>query len=248
MTLLYKDKVMLELKEWERTMLKPPGLLERASKTVGQKINSFIPQKVHEIITTTVRSIVKTSLFGAEYTPKGEVLPALPLSEMDERARELISTYKKIAAAEGAGTGAGGILLTVADFPLLIALKMKFLFELAHVYGYSTTAFSERIYVLKIFQFAFSGIPKRTELLAEMKVWQAAAPQWNSEADYHRNMNWEEFQKEYRDAIDFRKMLQLIPGIGAVTGAWANYGIMDELGVTGMQAYRIRRLQALRSE
>ena len=32
----------------------------------------------------------------------------------------------KIAAAEGAGTGAGGILLGLADFPLLLTIKIKF--------------------------------------------------------------------------------------------------------------------------
>ncbi|MNH47586.1 EcsC protein family protein [compost metagenome] len=55
-------------------------------------------------------------------------------------------------------------------------------------------------------------------------------------------MDWETFQKEYRDAIDFRKMLQMVPGIGAVAGAWANYSILEELGETAMNAYRLRRL------
>ena len=32
----------------------------------------------------------------------------------------------KIAAAEGAGTGAGGILLGLADFPLLLTIKINF--------------------------------------------------------------------------------------------------------------------------
>jgi hypothetical protein len=40
---------------------------------------------------------------------------------------EKLNFYKKAAAASGAGTGAGGILLGLADFPLLLSLKMKFL-------------------------------------------------------------------------------------------------------------------------
>ena len=47
-------------------------------------------------------------------------------------------------------------------------------------------------------------------------------------------------QREYRDAIDFRKTLQLIPGLGAVVGAWANYGLVDDLGIIGMNCYRLR--------
>ncbi|GJM83768.1 hypothetical protein HMSSN139_62640 [Paenibacillus sp. HMSSN-139] len=48
-------------------------------------------------------------------------------------------------------------MLNVVDFPALIAIKMKFLFELAHVYGCDTKEFSERVFILKVFQMTFSG-------------------------------------------------------------------------------------------
>jgi len=51
---------------------------------------------------------------------------------------------------------------------------------------------------------------------------------------------WREFQQEYRDYIDIAKLLQLVPGIGAVVGANANSKLMDKLGVTAMNAYRMR--------
>jgi hypothetical protein len=35
-------------------------------------------------------------------------------------------------------------------------------------------------------------------------------------------------------------MLQLVPGIGAVVGAYANYQLMDKLGKTAINAYRLR--------
>jgi hypothetical protein len=54
--------------------------------------------------------------------------------------------------------------------------------------------------------------------------------------------NWREFQQEYRDYIDIAKLLQLVPGIGAVVGAYANAKLMDKLGVTAMNAYRMRIL------
>lgn len=53
--------------------------------------------------------------------------------------------YKKIAAAEGAGTGAGGILLGLADFPLLLSIKIKFLFDAATIYGFDTSKEEERL-------------------------------------------------------------------------------------------------------
>jgi len=34
----------------------------------------------------------------------------------------------------------------------------------------------------------------------------------------------------------------MLPGIGAIAGAWANYTILEELRESAMNAYRLRRL------
>lgn len=239
----YEQKVRMEIADWEHRLFKPPGWLERTSKTIGARINSLIPPKVHNMITATIKTIVRTALFGAEYTPKRAVEPrSRGLESTDQEAKKLFGLYQKIAVAEGAGTGAGGIVLGAVDFPALIAIKMKFLFELAHVYGYDTKHFAERVFVLKVFQMAFSGPEQRARLLGSIKRWELEKEQWSSESDYSKSMDWETFQMEYRDAIDFRKMLQMVPGIGAVAGAWANYTILEELGEAAMNVYRLRRL------
>ncbi|WP_231594174.1 EcsC family protein [Paenibacillus algorifonticola] len=110
------------------------------------------------------------------------------------------------------------------------------------VYGYDTKHFSERVFILKVFQMAFSGAEQRAKLLNSIKCWDTEKELFFSETEYSKNMDWETFQKEYRDSIDFRKMLQMVPGIGAVAGAWANYTILEELGEAAMNAYRLRRL------
>ncbi|MFD1953045.1 EcsC family protein [Paenibacillus thailandensis] len=238
----YEEKVRNEIAAWESKLFKPPGWLERTSKTIGTRINDLIPAKVHDVITATIRSIVRTALYGAEYTPQRPVQSFSRLELADQEARRSLSLYQKIATAEGAGTGAGGIMLNLVDFPALIAIKMKFLFELAHIYGYDTKQFSERIFILKVFQLAFSGAEQRARLLDSVKRWDTEKELWVSDSEYSKKMDWETFQKEYRDAIDFRKMLQMVPGIGAVAGAWANYTILEELGEAASNAYRLRRL------
>ncbi|MFS0728113.1 EcsC family protein [Paenibacillus sp. 1P07SE] len=240
---VYEEQTAKRLKVWERQFLKAPGVLERASKSFSTKINAWIPEKVHSAITSSVKGIVKTSLFTAEYIPKQEPLKRMSLADRDAQAEMLLSRYKKIAAAEGAGTGAGGIILGLVDFPVLIGIKIKFLFELAHVYGYSTRDYRERLFVLYLFQLAFSSPEKQRQLLSVIKDWPArreALPAGEAGAD---DIDWRQLQQEYRDTIDFRKMLQMLPGIGAVVGAWANYGLLEELGQTGMHVYRMRWLQ-----
>lgn len=241
----YEQSVRLRLMEWERRLLKPPGLLERTSRTIQTKINERIPAKVHQTITTAVRGIFRTVLFTLDFVPQSLPQTGLTLRQRDERAQALVSTWKKIAAAEGAGTGAGGILLGLADFPALIAIKMKFLFELAHLYGFSTRDYRERLFLLHVFQLAFSGVEHKARILTTVKRWDDYALAYPAGDEALKAIDWEKLQQEYRDTIDFRKLLQLVPGIGAIVGAWVNFSLLEELGETGIQSFRLRLLSGL---
>jgi uncharacterized protein (DUF697 family) len=142
-----------------------------------------------------------------------------------------------MAAAEGGVTGAGGILLGLADFPLLLSIKLKMLYDLASIYGYSVSDYRERIYLLYIFQLAFSSQEQRRQVYLQMVNWQEKRKTLPD--DIHQ-FDWRTFQQEYRDYIDLAKMAQLIPIIGAPVGAVVNYRLLNKLGVTAMNAYRMR--------
>ena len=113
---------------------------------------------------------------------------------------------------------------------------MKFLFEAAAIYGFDTDEYEERLFLLHIFLLAFSSEEKRKDALFIIENWEQ---QKYEIAD----MDWREFQQEYRDHIDLVKMFQLLPGIGAVVGAFANYKLLDQLGETAMNSYRLRLLR-----
>lgn len=243
----YVQQVKLQLERWQRKILKPPGIIEKSSKKLQTRVNQMIPLKARDAITVVIKGLIKGVLFGLEFVPKGEPQSELTLQEQDEKAEFLLKKYKRIAAAEGAGTGAGGIILGIADFPALIAIKMKFLFELAHVYGFSTRDYRERLFLLYVFQLAFSSQEKRPLLFHEINHWNEVVARFPEEKSLE-SINWEQFQQEYRDAIDFRKMLQMIPGLGAVVGAWANYGLLEDLGGTAMNCYRLRILNEGRAK
>ncbi|WP_426448824.1 EcsC family protein [Paenibacillus sp. S-38] len=243
---VYEQQVQRKLDHWRAGLLKPPGMIERTSKAVQSRINQAIPEKVHAAITSAVKGIVQTALFSMDYIPKSEPAAGLSLALRDKEAEDKLAFYKKLAAAEGAGAGAGGFLLGMADFPILIGIKMKFLFELAHVYGHSTYDYRERLFILHIFQLAFSGQTARPPLYEAIAAWPQTMQSLPLTNTYAEHIDWRKFQQEYRDTIDFRKMLQLVPGIGAVVGAWANYGLLEELGETGMNCYRLRWLAEAR--
>jgi uncharacterized protein (DUF697 family) len=238
----YEEHIQGELVRWQKKMLKSPGIFEKGSKALQTKVNEFFPKKVQDALTTAIKGLVKGVLFSLDYIPKGKAERNLELVERDRLALELLKKYKRLAAAEGAGTGAGGFMLALADFPALIAIKMKFLFELAHIYGYSTENYRERLYLLFVFQLAFSSQEKRPSVFYKLVNWEDSVKEY-PELKALEYFDWEQFQREYRDSIDLRKMLQILPGIGAVVGAWANYGLLEDLGHVGMNCFRLRLLQ-----
>ncbi|MFC4618695.1 EcsC family protein [Camelliibacillus cellulosilyticus] len=235
----YEERAREACLRWQREMMKRSSLFGRAAKSIQTKINQKIPQKAHDIITQGIKQMVQAVLYGAKWTTKRPLIETLPFEERETRVREKINTYKKIAAAEGAGTGAGGILLGLADFPALLTIKMKFLFDAASLYGFDVKDYRERLYILYVFQVAFSSDDHRFESFQKLKNWETTVQAFPTK-DALKAFDWQHFQQEYRDTIDLAKMLQLVPGIGAVVGAFANYRFLDDLGHTAMNAYRMR--------
>jgi hypothetical protein len=229
----YEAKAWREVMQWKQELKRPSSGLKRFSKRLQTKVNHLIPDKAHQLMTDTIKTMVQTVLWGSEYTTKKSYVGHLSLEEKETSIISKIKSYKKTAAIEGAGTGAGGIFLGMADFPLLLSIKMKLLFEIAALYGMSTDRYDERLYLLQIFQLAFSSDKRRLEILDMID-------HWDERKQALEEMDWRLFQQEYRDYIDFSKMLQLVPIIGAPIGAYANYNLVDHLGKTAMNSYRIR--------
>ncbi|NWQ41185.1 EcsC family protein [Bacillus sp. EB106-08-02-XG196] len=232
----YELKVYGEVVEWKRKLTRRSGMMNRISKKAQGKINEMIPEKVHEVMTESIKGMVKTTLFGSQLTTNKNQAAGLTLEERDELMRKKCAVFQKTALIEGAGTGAGGILLGLADFPLLLSIKMKFLFEAAAIYGFNTKEFEERLFLLHIFQLAFSSDDIRRETLSDIE-------NWEERKQTLVEMDWRKFQQEYRDYIDLVKMFQLVPGIGAFVGAYANNNLLKQLGETAMNVYRLRILK-----
>ncbi|MET0394422.1 MAG: EcsC family protein [Chitinophagaceae bacterium] len=232
----YQQEALSGLRAWQKQMLRRPSLLNNLSKKAQDKINSWIPEKVHQAVTVAIKQMVRGVLFGAKHTT------ARPLQNQDLQARELvvaekIKFYRTTAAVEGGITGAGGILLGLADFPILMALKIKLLFDIAAVYGIDLDDYKERIYLLHIFELAFSSHAHRKAVYLKMTDWEQKSRELPSDID---QFDWRNFQQEYRDYIDLAKMAQLIPVIGAPVGVIVNYRLIKKLGHTAMNAYRMR--------
>ncbi|MND70125.1 EcsC protein family protein [compost metagenome] len=231
----YEARVLAEAEAWRERQLRRPGLWDMTTRATQDRINKIIPERVHQIVTSGVELTTRGIMAGAEWTT------AKPLLHGDLRTREdLIRTridlYRTTASAEGGVAGAGGFLLAAADFPALLAIKVKLLAEIGALYGHSGKSLTERLYLLRIFQLAFSSARHRPEALAALE----AAGRGLHQPERIQDFDWRRFQLEYRDYIDLAKLAQLIPVIGAPVGAVVNWRLTTRLATTAMNAYRLR--------
>ncbi|MBC6368259.1 EcsC family protein [Algoriphagus sp. AK58] len=232
----YKHYLEAELSLWLFEVKRPPGLFGRLTHGVQGKINSWIPEKVHQAISVAIENMVKAVLLGSSWV-KPSPDASLSLMEREIKILERIKWYTNTASAEGALTGAGGILLGLADFPAFLTIKMKLLFDIAAWYGFDAKSYRERLFLLYVFQLSFSSQQRRNELIGLIENWEdykESLPKDYSEFD------WKTFQLEYRDYIDLAKLAQLVPIIGAPVGAIANYKLTKHLGRYAMNCYRLR--------
>jgi hypothetical protein len=186
--------------------------------------------------------MTRTILTGANLTTAAPLTGA-SLAERDRRALALIEGYRATAAVEGGVTGAGGFWLALADFPALLTIKIKLLFDLAAVYGHDAEKFEERLYILGLFQLAFSGADHRAHVFHSIEDWDARAHPMD-----FAHFNWRAFQQEYRDYIDLAKLAQMIPLVGAPIGALVNWRLLERLGDTAINGYRMRWLARPRAQ
>lgn len=166
----YMIDAKVQHKLWKREMKKKVSLINKIASKTQKKFNSMLPRKYHEILTNAVKTMVKTVLFGYKYITK-DPLNHISIEEREKIVKSKIDFYKKTAMAEGLVTGAGGFILGLTDFPLLLSIKVKLLYDIAAIYGFDVGDYKERLYILNIIQLAFSSQSYSKDVYNKMEKW-----------------------------------------------------------------------------
>jgi hypothetical protein len=232
----YERQARIELGRWQEEMSRPPGLWSQATRGLSRRINGLLPERFHETVTSVIKQMTRAVIAGSSFTAPTP-LRDRTLSQREILIAEKIENYSRTAAIEGGVTGAGGFFLGLADFPLLLSIKLKLLFDIGALYGYTGADYKERIYLLHIFQLAFSSDAHRLDVYGRMSNWRNYSEQLPESLD---EFDWRTFQQEYRDYIDLAKLAQLLPIVGAPVGIIVNNRLVRRLGRTATNAYRMR--------
>ena len=88
----------------------------------------------------------------------------LPVERLDDIAQQTVRAGMKLASAEGAGFGLGGVLTIVPDLGVLAAITMRTLQKLSLVYGFQFTT-DEEVAELWVAAASAAGVDITRELL-----------------------------------------------------------------------------------
>jgi hypothetical protein len=94
---------------------------------------------------------------------------SLDISVLDELSEKIIHSTMKLAGAEGAGFGIGGLLTIVPDFSILAGLTMRMVQKLSLIYGYEYNT-EDEVIELWIAAASAAGVDLSRDLLEKNVV------------------------------------------------------------------------------
>jgi len=110
----------------------------------------------------------------ALWVPNFSRMQDVPLERLDAIAEVLIRDAGRLALAEGAGFGLGGMITLIPDMSLLTAITLRLIQRLCLLYGFETRGHDERV-ELWLAAAAAAGIDYGKDL-AEKQMFEKLAP------------------------------------------------------------------------
>lgn len=163
----------------------------------------------------------------------------MPLSILNLTAEQLASSRSKMATLQGATTGIGGIFTLAIDIPAILGLSLKIIQEIAICYGFDPKSKEERVFAVKVMQFASSDIVGKKAILDELSAYEEMN---RSNQMLSQLQGWSEVVAVYRDNFGWKKLFQMIPVAGMLFGAFINRGMLNDVAEAATMLYRKRRV------
>jgi EcsC protein family len=158
-----------------------------------------------------------------------------PLEECDRLAMQVGPAAQTLAVVEGAATGAGGVLTTLVDIPLLFVLSLRTILKIGHCYGYPLDHHRGRQFVLGVLLAALSGSleTKRHRLDRLHQLEELLIVETQEEI----------ITEELLSFLFQLEIFEEVPGVGALSGALLNLAFMHRVDVTAQRVFEERWLR-----
>ncbi|OMF90804.1 hypothetical protein BK146_21500 [Paenibacillus sp. FSL R7-0333] len=248
-----------EITKWEKEQNRLM-IWDRITRLPFKLLDAITPKVIHEKVGRLLDELGGYIQNGGNYLVAGRKVGKLmeetsraagapstgpyPLAVMDAVALKLAERSRNTATAQGATTGFGGIFTLAADIPAVLGLSLKAIQEIGLCYGYDPTDKAERIFTVKVMQFASSDVVGKRTLLKELNL--QAGGDGNilaaTQETVSRIQGWKEVVTVYRDNWGWKKLLQTVPVAGMFFGAYLNRKTLEEVTEAARMLYRKRRI------
>ncbi|SDT48407.1 EcsC protein family protein [Paenibacillaceae bacterium GAS479] len=248
---------LAEVAKWEKEQ-KNLMIWDRLSRLPFKMLDKITPKIIHEKLGLALDELGGYIQNGGKYLVAGRKVGSMlkeadeasggdgsgpyPLAVMNAASAQLASERTLFATAQGATTGFGGVFTLAIDVPAVLGLSLKSIQEIGLCYGYDPTLKEERIFTVKVMQFASSDIVGKRAILEEMTRAADASGDDAANAAVSRIQGWREVVTVYRDNWGWKKLLQSVPIAGLFFGAYLNRGMLKNVTEASIMLYRKRRI------
>lgn len=241
------EKEQKDLWFWEKLGRLPFVLLDRITpKFVREKLGTAVDEMAAFLETGGTYLVKDKAVYSRLRTRmrQGQMLgpqeaAEVPMTIMNDVAKEMKESRATFATVQGATTGIGGIFTLALDIPLLLGTSLKVLQEMALCYGYRPEEKRERLFVVKCLQFASSDIVGKKAIVEELAQFDNPAAQKDVMAQLQ---GWREVVVTYTENFGWKKLFQMVPIAGILFGAYLNRSTVQDVAEAGMMLYRKRRI------
>ena len=252
------EKEQNRLAIWDRMSRLPFKLLDKLTpKMIHQRIGQLLDELGNYIQNggnyLVAGGKVNRMLAKASHAVGGSEEPPYTLAVMDQVTKQLSESAQKVATAQGATVGIGGFFTLAADIPAMLGLSLKTIQEIGLGYGFNPEDKNERIFTIKVMQFALSDIVGKKAVLEELSL-QAGGngditPGAHVDVAISKIQGWKEVMTVYRDSWGWKKLFQMVPIAGMLFGARSNRKALGDVAEAAHMLYRkrviLQRLAAL---
>jgi EcsC protein family len=237
----YESEQVEQIAAWKSTPPNPfSELFKRITIRGADLVEKLTPDKW--VVTTIEKAYSVSEMVAGQDDIKRQAgveqlgeLRNQPLEECDRLALRVGLGALSWATVEGAATGAGGVLTTLIDIPVLFVLSLRTILKIGYCYGYSLDHPHDRSVVLGILIAATSGSlatkRKRLDQIREIKHLLVEETQEEILADEALSVL---FQLEIFEAV---------PGIGLISGAVLNLAFIRRVDITARRVFQERWLE-----
>ncbi|MBW4084492.1 EcsC family protein [Paenibacillus sp. S150] len=259
------DAALAGIAKWEKEQNKLM-IWDRITRLPFKLLDKLTPKIIHDKLGKLLDELGSYIQNGGNYLVAGRKVGLLmqaesrasggsgegpyPLAVMDKAAQQLTQSSRNVATAQGATTGFGGFFTLAADIPAILGLSLKVIQEIGLCYGYNPTDKAERIFTVKVMQFASSDIVGKRAILKELNL-QAGGDgdiTAGTNAAVSKIQGWREVITVYRDNWGWKKLLQAVPVAGMFFGAYTNRKALEDVAEAARMLYRKRRIIARLAE